>query len=431
MMRGEKRRPPPPPAAAFFLMQNDALIPHLFRTEYRKIVSVLCRLFGLQYIEVAEDIVSDTFLLAAETWGKKGLPPNPTAWLYTVSKNKAKDHLKHSAVFAGKVVPELLRTTETAESIQIDLSPENINDSQLRMMFAICHPAIPVEAQIGLSLNILCGFGAEEIADAFLSTKETIYKRLGRAKQKLREEAIRVELPGPTEIDARLETVLRTIYLLFSEGYYSSSANTPLRRDLCVEAMRLNVMLVENEQTNTPEANALLSLMCFHASRFDARLDTKGDIVLYEEQDEALWSTELIEKGNHYLKESTSAPRLSKYHLEASIAYWHTATKDSKEKWENILQLYNRLLQIEYSPIAALNRTYALSKANGKEEAIAEAEKLQLVENHLYHSLLGNLYTGLDNEKAIQHYRLASALARTASEKTLLDGYVARLMGRK
>ena len=398
-------------------MQDSELIPHLFRTEYRKIISVLCRLFGIEHIEIAEDIVNDTFLLASETWGQKGLPQNPTAWLYTVSKNKAKDFLKHQSVFTQKIVAEIKHTESSAYEIEVDLSSKNINDSQLRMMFAVCHPCISTETQIGLSLNILCGFGAEEIADAFLSNKETIYKRLSRAKEKLKEEKVKIELPNPSEIESRLATVLATLYLLFNEGYYSASQNTTLRKDLCLEAIRLNFLLVETESTNQPSVNALLSLMCFHASRFDARLNQNGEIILYEDQDTTLWSQELIEKGIYYLNQSSQGNRLSKYHLEAAIAYWHTNKEDTKEKWENILQLYNRLLQLEYSPIAALNRTYALSKANGKEEAIIEAEKLELSENHLYHSLLANLYESVDKEKSLLHLQRALTLAKTQADK--------------
>jgi len=408
-------------------MEDQELIPHLFRTEYRKIISVLCRLFGFEHIEIAEDIVGDTFLLASETWGIKGLPANPTAWLYIVAKNKAKDVLKHSSIFSQKIAVELRQNAETSEEIEIDLSNKNINNSQLQMMFAVCHPCISTEAQIGLSLNILCGFGVDEIADAFLTNSDTIYKRLARAKEKLRTEKVRIELPGEVEINGRLETVLTTLYLLFSEGYYSTSQNTTLRKELCVEAMRLNVMLTECEQTNTPSANALLSLMCFHSSRFEARTNQNGDLVLYEDQDSSLWSRELIDKGELYLNRSSKGKKLSKYHLEAAIAYWHTKKEDTDEKWENILQLYNRLLQIEYSPIAALNRTYALSKANGKKEAIVEAEKLKLTENHLYHSLLGNLYTDIDNTRASQHFYTAMALAKTNADKTVIAANIARL----
>src|SRR5215831_10151884 len=199
-------------------MENVELIPHLFRTEYRKIVAVLCKRFGFDEIEIAEDVASDTFATAAQTWGLNGAPKNPTAWLYSVAKNKAKNYLKHYAVFESKIAPELKKATVDIQEEEIDLSPENIKDSQLQMMFAICHPSIPVEAQIGLSLRILCGFGIEEIADAFLTNKETINKRLFRAKEKLREEKIKIEIPNAAEIDERMEPVLATIYLLFSEG---------------------------------------------------------------------------------------------------------------------------------------------------------------------------------------------------------------------
>jgi RNA polymerase sigma factor (sigma-70 family) len=409
-----------------FFMDNTELIPHLFRTEYRKIVSVLCKLFGIEHIEIAEDIVSDTFLSATELWGQKGLPKNPTAWLYSVSKNKTIDYLRRNTLFTKKITSDLKRISSTQYEIEIDLSNQNINDSQLQMMFAICHPSISTETQISLSLNILCGFGAEEIADAFLTNKETIYKRLSRAKEKLKTAKAKIELPK-TAINERLETVLTTLYLLFNEGYYSTSQNNILRKDLCLEAMRLALLLTENEHTNQPSANALLSLMCFHSSRFEARTNKNGEIILYEDQDETLWNKELIEKGEYYLTKASRGNQLTKYHLEAAIAYWHTHKNDTTEKWENILQLYNKLLQIQYSPIAALNRTYALAKANGKNEAIIEAEKLNLNDNHLYHSLLGNLYSNIDNAKALQHYQTSLNLAKSSADKTAISNNINKL----
>jgi len=410
-------------------MKETELLPHLFRTEYRKIISVLSALFGIEHIEIAEDIVSDTFLLATELWGLKGLPENPTAWLNTVAKNKTRDYLRRNAVFARKIAKEIKQSTPISEEIEIDLSVKNINDGQLAMMFAICHPCISAEAQIALSLNLLCGFGPEEIADAFLTNKQVIYKRLNRAKEKLRIEKVKIEQPTLSEIDARLTTVLTTLYLLFNEGYYSVSQNTTLRKDLCVEAMRLTLLLIENDNTNQPPANALLSLMCFHSSRFEARTDEKGEMVLYKDQDTSLWNEELINKGTYYLNQASKGSQLSKFHLEAAIAYWHTQKDDTSEKWENILQFYNKLLQIEYSPMAALNRTYALSKANGKETAIPEAQKLNLAGDHLYHSLLGNLYTNLDNVKALQHFQKALQLAKSNADKTTITKNINRLTG--
>ncbi|TSJ44032.1 sigma-70 family RNA polymerase sigma factor [Mucilaginibacter corticis] len=409
-------------------MQQDQLIPHLYRTEYRKIIAVLARLFGFEHIQIAEDIASDTFLLASETWGKTRLPDNPAAWLYTVAKNKAKDYLKHNAIFNEKVATQIKNEIQQTEDVEIDLSEESINDSQLQMMFAICQPLIPAEAQIGLALRILCGFGIDEIADAFLSNKETINKRLFRAKEKLREQNVKIEFPDSKEINKRLDTVLLTLYLLFNEGYYSSSGNTNLRRELCLEAMRLNYLLIQNHATDLPIVNALFSLMCFHASRFDARMDKDGEIILYDDQDSSLWNDELISRGTYYLVRGAKGPQLTRYHIEATIAYWHTQKQDSPEKWDNVLQLYNKLLILEYSPMAALNRTYALAKARGKAEAIIEAEKLtQLADNHLYHSLLAHLYTGIDQQKALQHLQSALKLTKNQAEKNRIKKNIEEL----
>ena len=402
--------------AAVLNMQQQELIPHLFRTEFRKITAVLCKHFGIDNIQLAEDIASDTFLLAVDTWTYKGIPANPTAWLYTVAKNKAKNYFHRTNIFSEKIAAEIKNSFKESEEPEINLSEENITDSQLQMLFAICHPSIPVEAQIGLALRILCGFGINEIASAFLTSNETINKRLFRAKEKLRQEKVKIEFPGKTDINDRLETVLTTLYLLFSEGYYSETDDTILREDLCDEAMRLTSMLIENEQTNQPKVNALYSLMCFHSSRFAARKNEKGEIVLYHDQDESLWNQELIIKGIYYLHESSKGNEISKYHIEASIAYWHTIKSDTKEKWENILQLYNKLLMLEYSPIAAMNRTYAFSKVKGKQEAIAEAEKLNLSNNHFYYTLLGELYSDIDNLKAKENFQIAFTLAKTQTD---------------
>jgi RNA polymerase sigma factor (sigma-70 family) len=401
-------------------MEESQLLPHLFRTEYRKIVSVLCYLFGIDNIEIAEDITSDTFLAATELWSVKGIPENPTAWLYTVAKNKTKNYLKRNSVFEQKLSVEIKHTANKSEEIEIDLSVKNINDSQLAMIFTVCNPANSTEAQIALALNLLCGFGIQEIADGFLTNKDVIYKRINRAKEKLKEANIKIEQPTISEINNRLETVLTALYLLFSEGYYSTSQNTILRKDLCAEAMRLTFLLIENPTTNLPAVNALLSLMCFHSSRFDARTNENGETILYQDQDETLWNQELIEKGQLYLVKASTGNNLSKYHLEAGIAYWHTQKEDTPEKWQNILQLYNRLLILEYSPIAALNRTFALAKTNGKKEAIIEAEKLNLTNNPFYYSLLGNLYTDIDNKKAIENFEKALQITNSPADKATI-----------
>jgi RNA polymerase sigma-70 factor (ECF subfamily) len=315
-------------------MNETELIPHLFRTEYRKIVSVLCRLFGIDHIEIAEDLVSDTFLSASELWGLKGLPENPNAWLYAVAKNKTRDYLRRNSLFARAISRELKYSAPGSEEIEIDLSVKNINDSQLAMIFVVCHPCNPPETQIGLALNLLCSFSPDEIAHAFLTDKKVIYKRLQRARKKLRSENIKIEQPAPAEINNRLPAVLMTLYLFYNEGYYSSGQDMAIRGDLCFEAMRLTYLLLDNEQTNTPSVNALLSLMCFQSSRFEARLNQNGEIILYQDQNTDLWNQELISKGEYFLNQASRGDQVSKYHLEAGIAYWHTKKADTPEKWK-------------------------------------------------------------------------------------------------
>ncbi len=270
-------------------MEERQLLPELFKTEYKKIVSVLCNRFGIQHIEVAQDIASDTFLTATEVWQGKGIPDNPTAWLYTVAKNKAKNQLRRWSLFDQKLAPEIGRLEPAyTPAPEIDFSGKNIANSQLSMIFTLCHPCNSRPAQVALTLNVLCDFEIEEIASAYLTNKEVIYKRVNRAKQKLRKENIKINQPGNSEIGARLENVLTTIYLLFSEGYYSSSNRVLLRKEFCAEAMRLCHLLTENERTDQPAVSALMSLMCFHASRFEARLTPEGLPVIYQDQDASL-----------------------------------------------------------------------------------------------------------------------------------------------
>ena len=437
--------------------KNDSL-KQLFQQEFSKMVAVMSRLFGLEHIGIAEDIVSETFLQAAESWGVKGLPPNPTAWLYLVAKQKTLYHFRRKKIFQKKIVPELKgRQPIETEIEEMDFSDEHIRDSQLQMLFAVCDPAIASEAQIGLALRILCGFGIDEIAEAFLTNKETINKRLFRAKEKLRTEKVRMELPPRSAIAGRLDNVLRIVYLLFNEGYYSRSRDEILRRDLCVEALRLGLSLTEYELTRVPRTYALIALMCFHASRFDARREEASDpgsgagtgeqsdegssdkgssnegssdvgpLILYDNQDESKWDRALIAQGMHYLGLSASGEEISSYHLEARIASWHCVKEDSPEKWEDILHLYDRLLEVNYSPSAALNRTYALYKARGKKEALASAGQLKGVHNHFYFLLLGELYRDVDDEKARWSLQQAIALAGTQTEKRIIQEKLAAL----
>ncbi len=403
-------------------MKENQLIPHLFRSEYSKIVSVLCKTFGLSNIQIAEDIVSDTFLKATETWGLKGVPDNPVAWLYKVAKNLTKDYFKRENNYIQKIIPALKHQSRTSETLEIDLSEHNIEDSQLQMIFAVCNPSISKKYQIAFALRILCGFGIKEISNALLTNKSTINKRLQRTKQYFRENKVKLQIPTNTELDARLNNVLSILYLLFNEGYYSSSSEKTIQKELCIEAMRLLYMLLNHEPSNLPKTNALMALFCFQASRFDARIDNNGELILYENQDTNKWNDELIEKGEYYLKLSSIGTEITKYHLEAVIAFWHTRKKPNEiEKWDSILQLYNRLIQIEYSPITALNRTYALSKVKGKELAIIEALKIDLKDNHLYHTLVAELYNKVDRQKQIEHLKIALKLVDTENDKRIIQ----------
>lgn len=407
-------------------LSNDTLS-HLFRLEYAKMTAVLCHYFGLKYMEIAEDIASETFLKASENWAVNGIPENPTAWLYKVAKNKTKDYFKHLAIFENKI-KEAIRPEEIEEEKSFDFTQKIIADSQLAMIFSVCDPSNPIEVQICLALQILCGFSVEEISNAFLTKKETIKKRLFRGKANMRNDNFQIKTLCESEIHSRLEAVLKTLYLLFNEGYFSQSNDYLIRKDLCSEATRLAFILTENPLTNITQTNALLALFCYQSSRINARIDDEGEAILFEQQDKSVWDRQLIEKGNYYLVNACTGNEVSKYHLEAGIAYWHTTPTD-KNKWNHILQLYNKLVLIEYSPVTALNRTFALAKVYGNKQGIEEAEKLGLADNNYYHSLLGYLYKDIDIQKAISHYKTALIQTKSKAEKSVLTRQIRRLTG--
>lgn len=391
-------------------------------------VAVISKRYGLSNMQLAEDVVSETFLEAAESWGIEGEPENPTAWLYVVAKRKALYYFRRKKIFDQKISPELKLKQQLDDGItELDFSTQNIKDSQLKMLFAICHPAIASEAQIGMALRTLCGFGIDEIAEAFFSNKETINKRLYRARKKLRTENIRMELPPNDEIPERLTIVLHIIYLLFNEGYYSKTQNQILQKDLCLEALRLGLLLTEHEETDHPQTNALVALMCFHASRFEARQTANDSIILYDQQNPELWDTGLIRQGMDFLERSARGDEVSSYHLEARIACWHCIKEDTPGKWEGILRLYDQLLKVNYSPSVVLNRIYALYKVKGSEAALAEAKELNMGDNHFYFVLLGELYKYSDQEKANSNFEKAKSLVKTETEKKEIEKKISAL----
>lgn len=409
------------------LQLNSKLLPELFRQEYLKMISMLCRHFGLKHIEIAEDIVGDTFLKASETWEIQGIPENPAAWLYTVAKNKAKDHLKRITLFETQII-ELIRPNESEAELDFEYSGQNIADNQLAMIFAVCAPGNASENQICLALQILCGFSVEEIANAFLTKTETIKKRLYRSRANLRNCGFQIKPLNQSEIKLRLGPVLKTLYLLFNEGYFSSTNDHPIRKELCSEAIRLTLILTDNPLTNIAQTKALLALMCYQSSRLEARTNHEGETILFEEQDKTLWDKNLIEKGNYYLVNACDGSEISKYHLEAGIAYWHTMPA-AENKWEQILQLYNQLILLEYSPMAALNRAFAFARVYGYKKAIQETERLNLTGNPYYYKVLGYLYEPIDKVKAIDHYQNAIKLTRSKAEKQMIQKEIDRLNG--
>ncbi len=386
-------------------------------------VSVLTRTFGLEYIEIAEDIVSETFLSALDIWPYKGTPENPTAWLYTVAKNKLKNQLKRRNTF-DRIVSEQSSSRTQFNEFDVDFSEKNISDSQIQMLFVVCHDSISPETQVCLALRILGGLGLSEIANAMLSNKETIHKRLQRGKEKLLTAGIQIEMPDSQEISKRLNSVLKTIYLLFSEGYYSETNDWIVRKDLCVEAINLAYLLLRHPLTNNHATNALMSLMCFHASRLDARQLGNGHTVLYDEQDRTLWDSELIEKGFYYLLEASKWEISSTYYFEASIAYWHTVDNTHPDKWTSILSLYDILLSAYNSPIVALNRLWAFSRVHGNLSAIREAGKLDLKTNHFYFILLAELHKPIDPNQSIHYLTEALTICMTDSERSLIKNKI-------
>ena len=398
------------------------LIDHLFRQEAGKMISVLAKIFGFSRLDEAEDVVQETFIAAFETWKINGIPENPTAWLFKVAKNKLLNHISR-----GKNYEKILKENHSVFPIEYRLSAkleEEINhleDSQIQMLFAISHPEIPVDSRVVLALKTLCGFSIEEIAKSFLTNKETINKKLYRAREKIKEKKIEIiKLDGINYKD-RMGSVLKCLYLLFNEGYFSSSKKAILRKDLCLEAMRLCLLLIEFPITNTEEVNALMALMCFHSSRFESRIDSYGEILSLDEQDKNTWNIDLIQKGIFFLQASQKENTiLTDYHLEAMIAFLHTQV-DNQEKWENLLVLYDKLIELHDNPIIQLNRIYVLSKVKTEKIAVEELKKIKKLEtNYLYYTLMGKLFLKINPKEAEKNFSLALKFCNTESEKKII-----------
>jgi len=408
----------------------NQLVDHLFRHESGKMIAVLSRLLGLQNMEIAQDLVQDTLLQAMSTWSYKSIPDNPSAWLYRVAKNKAIDFLRREKRFRD-ISPQfsyLLESEYTLSSTVNDLFLENeIEDSQLRMMFACCHPVIAEESQITLILKTLCGLSVTEIAKAFLASDETISKRIYRAKEKIKAAKIELDVPESHELSSRTDTVLKSLYLLFNEGYKSSNPDKLIREDLCEEAMRLCFLLTQHSLTSFPRSKALLALMCFQASRLDARLDDKNNIILLKHQDRSKWNRPLMSKGFELMEESTEPFEVSTYHFEAAIASQHaTARSFEQTDWKTIYHLYEMLYELQPNPIVAMNKAIASAYAIGKQNALNELQKIKgLEQHHIYYASIGEIYFELqDKIEAKKFYKKALDLTDSNYEQQLLKSKI-------
>ena len=371
---------------------------HLFREESGKMLSALVRLFGLSQVEIAEDIVQDTLLAAYESWKIHGVPEQPRAWLYRTAKNKTIDFLRRERNFQTKVAPawtDMARQNVAPDAwLDAFFLDDEIEDAQLRMMFACCHPVIPFESQLVLMLRTLCGLSIREMAAAFLLPEDTVGKRLTRAKEKIRQERLLLEAPKGEALTERLDAVLQAVYLMFNEGYKSSTEAGIIRRDLCEEALRLGGLLCRHPVSNIPKTHALQALLCFQASRFDARLAADGQIILLEHQDRGLWNRGMIALGYEHMNQTTSDKVLSEYHIEAAIASYHaSAPSFEKTNWKAIFYCYDVLLKISPGPFVALNRAIALGYAEGPAAGIDALLKIEgLSQYYLYHAALGDFY---------------------------------------
>jgi RNA polymerase sigma factor (sigma-70 family) len=411
----------------------EQTVDHLFRHEAGKMVAVLVRLFGFTQVDVAQDIVQETLISALETWKLRGMPDQPRAWLYRVAKNKALNHLGRERHFNERITPHVVYQSETGADAgqlldQIFLDDE-IEDAQLRMMFACCHPSLNLDARLILILKTLCGLSVREIAAALISQEDAVAKRLYRAKEKIRAEGISLEVPTGPAIAERLDAVLLAIYLLFNEAYKSNSSDSVIRRDLCYDALRLGYLLVTRPLAipgyDLPKINALMALMCFHTARFDARLDAEGQIVLLEKQDRSLWDGELTTRAYYFLKASASGEQVSTYHVEAAIASYHAQAKRFEDtNWQGIYYCYRLLYSLQPMPIVALNKAIARGYAEGAEAGLRDLLEIEgLDQNHLYHAALGDFYgRSGQRDKARSAYSVALKYTDLASERLVLQG---------
>jgi len=399
---------------------------NLFRSESARLVALLTGRLGVHRLQLAEDVVQEALVRALQTWPYRGVPDNPAAWLTQTAKNLALDHLRREQRWQEK---EDGIAAEHQRWLSAPLTGEThgtFDDDTLRMLFVCSHPQLSSEAQTALALRTLCGLSPAEIAAAFLTTEAAISKRLVRARQRIRELALPFAVPDPGELPARLDVVLGTLYLLFNEGYKASAGNRLVREDLCHEAIRLTELLASHPATRTPRTHALLSLMLLSAARLPARTDDEGNLLRLHEQNRAAWDQAMIQRGIQSLGLAATGDALSEYHLEAGIAACHsTAADDAATDWQRILALYDRLVTLTSSPVAALNRAVAVARVHGPQAGLdalqAINDRNSLESYHLFHAIRGALAAELGHlAEALTHFRIAGNLADLPAERDFI-----------
>jgi RNA polymerase sigma-70 factor (ECF subfamily) len=383
---------------------------HWFRRELGRLVSILSRRFGVHRMQLCEDAAQTALLHATQSWSSNP-PDNPGAWLYRVAHNHVVDELRREK-----------RDQRYLAEVHAEYAEQEVHDDVLRLLFVCADPAIPPESQLVLALKTLCGFSTEEIALRLFQSEDAVYKRLQRARARLREHA-EVQRIDPE----RVHGVLHMLYLLFNEGYSSAQPDRVIRRELCDEALRLALMLREDPAGALPETDALVALMCFHAARFEARVDGWGGLLLLEEQDRSRWDHELAQRGVEHLVRSARGERVSRYHAEAGVAAEHClAPSFAETNWEEIVRLYEVLERVAPSPLNVLNRAIALAEWKGSEAGLAALEGFEapswLAGYYLWDAALGELHRRCGHhDRALLHTRRALAAAPTNPEKALLE----------
>ena len=403
------------------------LADHFFRHEYGRLVAMLSRRIGMHYLEAVEDAVQFALAAAVETWPRVSVPDNPSAWLFRVAHNRVAGELRRSA---RRVELATLHGAE-AEPDQPDqphtFLAGDVRDDLLRMLFACCDDAIPAPSQLVVALKVLCGFDVREISERLFLSEANVYKRLGRARSRLREVEFELADLTSTELASRLPAVQSILYVLFTEGYLSSHADGAIRRELCDEAMRLSLELAEHPIGAVPETFALLALMHLHAARMPARQDGSGGLILLEEQDRALWDSREIQIGLEWLARSAEGETFSRYHAEAGIAAEHClAPAFAETRWERIVECYALLEQLAPSGLHELNRAVALAEWKGPRAGLALLEGLAppswLEGSYLWAAVLADLHRRAGNVGLAEQYRaIALAAAPSSAIRAALE----------